>query len=499
MATPSTKRILFITREVVPFFYGGIGTQFLSMIKFLKNRGHAVFLLTQRHLNFDGDAFRREYGETPVFFVSSSENGGDVPPETLNSEEAPVNFSYALAVLGTFDRIYKTVQPDIVFVADYEAEGLFLLLKSRSGSYRHVRFVLVIGGLTHDVLSTFEGANSSAANRLMEKPQNRLTCAMEEMCIALADEIVVPTHRYWNQVRRRLKIDRAVRIIPNFIDRDTFDYQHSVGIEQPVFSDTAYILFVGRLDRHKGADILLEAYLDAVQSVPRLDARLLMIGRDCFCKDYRRGFREYWQEKIPSQLADRIEFLGQVEHAEIATYYQRASLCVFPSRWEVFGIVCLEAMFSGCPVIVSKGTGLEEILGPDLSGFAIDISDRENRCLALKEKMIAVLDGGQNKGQIGARFKKRAVVILSTAAASLNDLVENQPLSVRSDGLPAHNLFFEKNIEMASALHGSIQAVIKAHAASTGTHNPPANAYGKTPPSKLKRSVKKIVSRWMMP
>ncbi len=496
MATVPPKRILFITREVVPFFYGGIGTQFLSMIKFLEKRGHAVFLLTRRHPNFDLRTYRQAYGETPVFFVSSAENGGNAAPETLAWREAPVNFSYALAVLETFDKICATVRPDIVFVADYEAEGLFLLLKASSGRYRHVRFVLMIEGLTHDVLLTFEGHDSPrAAGCLTADPQNQLTCAMEEMCIGLADEIVVPSHIYWNQVRRRLKIDRAARIVPNAIDRDTFGHARTVGVETPAFSDPGYILFVGRLDRHKGADILLEAYLDAVRDFPHFDARLLMIGRDCFCKAYNRSFTEYWNEKIPSALKERVKFIGPVQHAGLAAYYRHAALCVFPSRWEVFGIVCLEAMFCGCPVIVSKGTGLEEILGPDLSEFAVDVSDSKKRCAELKKRMIAVRDARREKGGLEARFKKRAEEILSAGASGLVDLVENQTPWERPGGLPAPGLVLKKNIEMASALNGAMREMIKALATSAEPRKAAAHAPDMTLSSRLRRKAKRILSR----
>ena len=114
----SGKRILIVTRELVPFHYGGIGTQFKSLAAFLKRHSHQVYLLARRPENFDETLYRSHYGEAPLFFV-------DVPPIQTGP---PQHFFYAAEVARRFDEIYPEIRPDLVIFADFNAEGLFLLL-----------------------------------------------------------------------------------------------------------------------------------------------------------------------------------------------------------------------------------------------------------------------------------------------------------------------------------------------------------------------------------
>ena len=68
----SEKRILIVTSELVPFHYGGIGTQFKSLAAFLKRHGHHVSLLARKPDNYDEALYRSHYGEIPLFFIEIS-------------------------------------------------------------------------------------------------------------------------------------------------------------------------------------------------------------------------------------------------------------------------------------------------------------------------------------------------------------------------------------------------------------------------------------------
>ena len=68
----SEKHILIVTSELVPFHYGGIGTQFKSLSAFLKRHGHHVSLLARKPDNYDEALYRYHYGEVPLFFIEIS-------------------------------------------------------------------------------------------------------------------------------------------------------------------------------------------------------------------------------------------------------------------------------------------------------------------------------------------------------------------------------------------------------------------------------------------
>lgn len=120
------------------------------------------------------------------------------------------------------------------------------------------------------------------------------------------------------------------------------------------------ILFVGRLDRQKGIDLLLDSYARV-----RPDFRLIVVG-DAVRKDL--------------QLAqpDRVEFKGWLEKDALDAVYQSCDAIIVPSRWEGFGLVAVEAMARSKAVFASAVGGLVDIVENDRSGrlFELDHIDQ---------------------------------------------------------------------------------------------------------------------------
>ncbi len=411
------KRILFITREIVPFYYGGIGTQFKAVAKFFKRQGHEVTFLTRKPSDFDEGVYQHNYGDISLFFVDAPEPEKFVSFSVTGGLVSTYNMAYALAVSKKFDEIHNEIHPDIVIVAEYGAEGLFLLLKSKAGDYRHTRFVLTINGMFFDVITTYESGMDMRIPSVLDDPQNRATCAMEDLCILLANEITTPSVSAWSEIQARIGINKDACHIPNFLDIDLFD-KHDV--DKATSGSDRLILFVGRLDRHKGADILLQAYLNIIAKQAVDDVEIVFIGRDSFWKEHECTFLEHWDNKIPDSCRAKITFLGQVDHQNVVSYFKKATVCVFPSRWEVFGIVCLEAMYYGCPVLVSKGTGLEDVIGPEFTDYTFDSSDGGG---SLEEKLITSIKDASHKNGLGSVLRQRAEELISMSESRLLQLI----------------------------------------------------------------------------
>lgn len=405
------KRILIITREIVPFRYGGIGTQFMSLAAFLNKRGHTLAFLTERPVSFSQRTFQDCYGDVGIYFVA--------PPK--NDHAGLKALLYAESVLETFDRLYETWQPDFVISADFEAEGFLLFLKARRGCYRNTRFILTLNGMTYNVLSVYEGDCQESDVSLLDQPHIRLISAMEHLSLFLADEIVSPTRIVWADICKRLDMDRMVRSIPNF--GDEFFFQDPIEARDETKKTNSPILFVGRLDRIKGPDILLNVYIKLSDEVEKHLPELIFIGRDCHWSAYGRSFTEYWKPRIPAALKDKVYFTGQVEHHRVADYLRQASLCVFPSRWEAFGIGCLEAMGMGCPVLIPKGTGLEEVLGSNIPGGLFTHTDDGQD---LKEQIRHFLDHPPTV-EVRQALRKRALQLGEEAKQYWTALIEDHP------------------------------------------------------------------------
>ena len=115
----------------------------------------------------------------------------------------------------------------------------------------------------------------------------------------------------------------------------------------------AEILFVGRLVPGKGVDILLNALPAVLAKLP--EARLTVVGDG----PERASLIDLTRRL---DLESRVAFAGSVAHASLAAHYRRAALLVLPSREEGFGLVLVEALGCGCPVVASGLPAIRSLL-----------------------------------------------------------------------------------------------------------------------------------------
>jgi glycosyltransferase involved in cell wall biosynthesis len=160
--------------------------------------------------------------------------------------------------------------------------------------------------------------------------------------------------------------------------------------------DTAFILGVGRLVKIKGFDILIHAFNIFRQKV--VDAHLIILGD---------GEEKENLIKIVDSLAlqSSIELPGNIENSHIFDYLAKCSFLVLPSRREAFGIVCLEAMMAGKPVIAFNVGGVSEIVKNGYNGLLVD----EQSAVVLAEKMFHLHGNkelAENLGRNGKEFAK---------------------------------------------------------------------------------------------
>ena len=93
----------------------------------------------------------------------------------------------------------------------------------------------------------------------------------------------------------------------------------------------------------------------------------------------------YLSSLVPGQASARVEFTGLVGPEQLLRRYRESTVCVFPSRWEGFGLVAAEAMACGKPVVVSDTSGFREVISDKVTGLFAKSEDPEALAATINE------------------------------------------------------------------------------------------------------------------
>ncbi len=177
------------------------------------------------------------------------------------------------------------------------------------------------------------------------------------------------------------KYIEKVVIIPNSIDTDTI-----ASYSPRKFIENDYVFFVGRMVHKKGLDVLLKAF--AKVQISNLELVIEGTGEEL-------ENMKSLSKKLG--IGEKVHFTnGQLSETEKFAYMKGALLGVVPSRIEPFGIVALEYLAAGVPVIVSRTGGLEKIIKDNFTGIFFD-NGNENQ---LSEKIKSLIQDQELRNRL---------------------------------------------------------------------------------------------------
>lgn len=183
-----------------------------------------------------------------------------------------------------------------------------------------------------------------------------------------------------------------VATIPNAIDVEHMGF----GAEKD-----DYLLFIGRMTPDKGAHT-------AIEVARRLDRRLIMAG-----KVNEGPEHEYFAVQVEPHLSDKIHFRGEVDHETKVRLYERARCTLFPIQWpEPFGLVMIESLACGTPVIAMRQGSVPEVIEHGRTGFIVDTADEMVEAFGL----IHEIDPAECRRAVEERFGGDAFVTAHEAA-----------------------------------------------------------------------------------
>ena len=134
--------------------------------------------------------------------------------------------------------------------------------------------------------------------------------------------------------------------------------------------DRRSILFVGRFDRHKGGDVMIDAFREVAAKVP--NAELLFVGVDRGLRDdagRTHNLPDYLDAHLPAEIRSRVQVFGELDWERIEALRRQAYLTVVPSRYETFGFTVAESLAFGCPTVAADAGAIPEVLLGDQTGL----------------------------------------------------------------------------------------------------------------------------------
>jgi len=240
----------------------------------------------------------------------------------------------------------------------------------------------------------------------------RLVGDLEQSFLEQADHLVANSLATVSALARVYGIGdgaRPVSVIPHGIVPVAEDRVRPFPVDRPPARPT--VLWVGRLERRKGILDLFAAIPEVLRAVPR--ARFVIAGADNSRND---GFQRSHGCDYPTHfrrrhrgVADSVEFLGTVTDERLDELYAACDLFVAPSLYESFGLIYLEAMNFGKPVVGCRAGGIPEVVADGETGLLVAPGART----ALAEAIVSTLSNPRRLREMGLAGRARLLELFT--------------------------------------------------------------------------------------
>ena len=306
----------------------------------------------------------------------------DLPPRVsfheVEIEQYPLlkHFPYTLALASKMAEVAKLKKLDVLHAHYAIPFGAAALLAQQIVGGRRLKVVLTLHGT--DI--TLVGNNASF------KPVTTLT-------IQAADAVSVVSQYLRDETRRQFPIERDLEVIYNFIDPERHEQEPCHCIPECAQPEERTLMHISNFRPVKRIQDVVRIFAKVAE---RIDSRLILVGD---------GPEAPVARELADELGvlDRVTFVGVVDR--VAPLLATADLLLLTSSTESFGLVALEAMASGVPVIASDVGGIPEVVEHGVTGFLAPMGDIDR----MAEHAIALLQDRDMHGRFCSAARKRAV------------------------------------------------------------------------------------------
>jgi glycosyltransferase involved in cell wall biosynthesis len=327
-----------LTWEYPPRVVGGIARHCEGLAKALVKQKHDVHLFT---LDFPGAPEYEEMDGIKVYRAST--------------ELGHPNF---LTWVLMFNHFLSKRMADVTKTVDFDVMHVHDWLAAFSGiSFKHY--------LKKPIILTMHSTEVGRAQGL-HSPDSFSINGIEWWATYEADRVIVCSNSMKNEICDHFNLPREkVDIIPNAIDASKYEIPVDRGAVRQRYGvgwGEKLILCVGRLVPQKGVEYFIRAIPLIAKRYP--EAKFIIVG-----EGWSRDLLE--EEARATGHANKISFTGFASDKQVIELMTSADVLVVPSIYEPFGIVALEGMATGVPVVASQVGGLAEVIDHDKTGIFV--------------------------------------------------------------------------------------------------------------------------------
>ena len=330
-------RVALFTNNYLPF-RGGVTTAVETLRQGLEGLRH--------HVRVFAPAARPPIPDPPWVFRYPS-----VPAPTYPGFALPVPFSPRVHGLA------RAFAPDIV-----HAQHPFLLgPAARRFARRYGRPLVFTYHTRYEKYAHYV----PLPERFVAALAVRLSCRFA----ASTDLVIAPSERIAGTLRAR-GVTAPVAVVPTGVPLDLFQPGDRVEARRRLGfpGDTLLCLYVGRLDREKSVDLIIDAFESIADAVS--GASLSLVGQGTHEAVVRR-------RAAAGPARDRIRFHGGMDREALPLFYRAADLFLFASETETQGLVLAEAHASGLPAVAVRASGVDEVVRDGETGILTKAESRE--------------------------------------------------------------------------------------------------------------------------
>lgn len=306
-----------------------------------------IHYLTQ-HLENAGDDCR----------IVTTGHGDQTDMETVAIDRARSIDTAGFPLSPTFPNLLRQTindyDPDVIHV--HYPLPFFPELTSLLASLKDIPLLLTSHGMFEMTWDSAIGVFGSIYNR-----------TLLQLSLTAADTIHVSNNGILERIPLFDRYTRKVSTLPMGVDTNRFDPNSVTGTPPYPDDNTDTILFVGTFRRYKGLKYLITAFAEIAD---RLDCRLVLVGDG--------PIRDKVESHIESySLGSAVTITGHIDDDTLLSAYAAANIFVLPSPTiaESFGLVTLEAMAMGLPVVVTSGSGIGYVLREHSPGTVVEPRD----------------------------------------------------------------------------------------------------------------------------